>query len=291
MARCGRSATKPDATLPLSFLGSIGLFKPRARLVLVPAVMALLALHATGLLKHTTIAYEEIFGEIGKSVRLFGVYGAGMLFFLFRECIPLTGRGALVATLLLIPSLFSACLSEAAVTVFGGYILFWFALKVRVTWLRRFDGGPDISYGVYLYAWPIQSVLIYMLLRESLPLASARWRCRLAVAAGYASWFLVERPFLRPNTASFTELRELAQRRARAGVLSEDRGLGVPYPQRNRSIDFTASTSVPTTYSCSVTEISVSSGSRISVAAAFSVISSLPTLRPRRRPAGERCSG
>ena len=190
--------------LATALLGSIGLFEPRARLVLVPAVMALLALHATGLLKDTTIAHEEIFGEIGKSVRLFGVYGAGALFFLFRERIPLTGRGAFVATLLLVPSLFSAVLSEAAVAVFGGYILFWFALKVRVPRLRLFEGGPDISYGVYLYAWPIQSVLIYAYPGID-PLGLSVMALPLSLAAGYASWVLVERPFLQPNEARFTK--------------------------------------------------------------------------------------
>ena len=205
--------------LATALLGSIGLFEPRARLVLVPAVMALLALHATGLLKDTTIAHEEIFGEIGKSVRLFGVYGAGALFFLFRERIPLTGRGAFVATLLLVPSLFSAVLSEAAVAVFGGYILFWFALKVRVPLAATLRRRPR-------HLLRRLSLRLAHPERADLRLSGNRspWPQRYGVAVvpggGLRQLGVGGAPVPAAERGALHQAGELVRRRARTGVLS-----------------------------------------------------------------------
>jgi len=54
----------------------------------------------------------------------------------------------------------------------------------------------DISYGVYLYGWPVQKLLIWYfpgLTSVAIFILSAT----LCAAAGYCSWRIVEEPFLR----------------------------------------------------------------------------------------------
>jgi peptidoglycan/LPS O-acetylase OafA/YrhL len=60
---------------------------------------------------------------------------------------------------------------------------------------NRINNRTDISYGVYLYAWPIQILLIWYFAPIS------PWLVMLvatigACLCGYASWILIEKPFL-----------------------------------------------------------------------------------------------
>jgi peptidoglycan/LPS O-acetylase OafA/YrhL len=86
----------------------------------------------------------------------------------------------IAATLMLFPKLALLGLSTA-----GTYALISFGLGT-VRWR-----APDISYGTYLYGWPIQKLLIFGGVTQPwLVLALAT---PLALACGAASWFLIER--------------------------------------------------------------------------------------------------
>jgi peptidoglycan/LPS O-acetylase OafA/YrhL len=98
------------------------------------------------------------------------------------------------------------------------YGLFWLAYHPGIV-LHRAARFGDFSYGVYLYAFVIQQMLVA---RTALPfpvfvLASAL----LSFAAGIASWWLVERPFLGRR-----------RRARRETLIDEERPLG---PERTPS--------------------------------------------------------
>ena len=86
-------------------------------------------------------------------------------------------------------------MSEIALSILGGYILFWFAF-LPVPLLNRFKHHSDISYGLYLYGWPIQKLVLWYLPIHSpwllFPIAFV-----FSYACGYLSWNLVERPALK----------------------------------------------------------------------------------------------
>ena len=68
-----------------------------------------------------------------------------------------------------------------ALGVFGGYLIFWFAFHCPVLPISRFTNKTDLSYGIYLYAWPIQSTIAFFTDRgRSTPGPSRRspWRSR-----------------------------------------------------------------------------------------------------------------
>jgi peptidoglycan/LPS O-acetylase OafA/YrhL len=53
----------------------------------------------------------------------------------------------------------------------------------------------DLSYGLYLYGWPAQQ-LVLVATHDARPLANMAWATALALVLAALSWFLVERPAL-----------------------------------------------------------------------------------------------
>ncbi|TWI61506.1 peptidoglycan/LPS O-acetylase OafA/YrhL [Pseudoduganella lurida] len=128
-------------------------------------------------------------------IRLAMLFGAGGCFYLYRERIRYTPRGALVATGILLPAMWSARWAEPALATAGAYLLLYFALTPRPL-LARFNRLPDISYGVYLYGWPVQILLLWYLPPQS-PWLLAALATLLVLPLGALSWYCVEWPLLR----------------------------------------------------------------------------------------------
>jgi peptidoglycan/LPS O-acetylase OafA/YrhL len=102
------------------------------------------------------------------------------------------------AALLLVPCLFHRNGAELAVAILWGYLILSFAETPRAA-LAWFNELPDISYGVYLYAWPISKLLLFYLPdigRSVLVLDTFA----LSVVLGTLSWYAVEKPFIALKT-------------------------------------------------------------------------------------------
>jgi len=78
------------------------------------------------------------------------------------------------------------------------FTIFYFILLINSTkWLRgiKLPGGGDYSFGVYIYAWPIQQTAAHFW--PNLTSYPSNLICiPLALLAGYASWHLIEHPAL-----------------------------------------------------------------------------------------------
>ena len=80
-----------------------------------------------------------------------------------------------------------------------GYIVVWFA-KLPMGQLRFLTNKIDLSYGIYIFGWPITQTLILVQPNVdvwSLTLLSLI----LATAVALPSWLLIERPALRARKA------------------------------------------------------------------------------------------
>lgn len=133
--------------------------------------------------------------------RLGGLFLVGSLFHLWHGPIPWRRDLALLATLGLVGALALAprvtpTLVEPGFALFGGYLIFYLAGAARGTVFARINAKNDISYGVYLYGWPIQKLVWWYFPTMPLPLALAATAV-LAVGFGWASWLCIERPALR----------------------------------------------------------------------------------------------
>lgn len=125
---------------------------------------------------------------------------AGACYYLVRDRVPLRGvvgaalaigATAVMAVTALTPPLFAVVLPVAI-----AFPLFWLAfLPSRFAGFARYG---DYSYGVYLYAFPIQQLIACYSPGISVPVM-ALISLPLSVAAGMASWNLVERWFVRPK--------------------------------------------------------------------------------------------
>lgn len=117
----------------------------------------------------------------------------GMLAYLFRAELRYSGSLALTATLMLVAAARVPPWLHFLAPFCWTYLLFYLAYLPR---LKVPFVGPDLdlSYGLYLYGWPIQQLLI----RGMEPRLSS-WglfalTLPLAAAAAYLSWTFVERP-------------------------------------------------------------------------------------------------
>jgi peptidoglycan/LPS O-acetylase OafA/YrhL len=138
---------------------------------------------------------EAVFGDPRQDARLLGAFMTGACFWLWRRSLPLKGLCAAVAAAALCGLAFSPQLAEPALVLLGGYVLFWVCFKVRWKPLLTINARDDISYGTYLYAWPIGALLLWhWRTLSALDLTLLTLPC--ALAAGAVSWFLIERPAL-----------------------------------------------------------------------------------------------
>jgi peptidoglycan/LPS O-acetylase OafA/YrhL len=179
-----------------ALLGLCGLYSgARGRLIVMMFVGACVLVDAAGALKGVQIPYRFVLGKPEDSVSFFAAFGVGSLHYLFRERMGYSRRAAAVAAAALVPLMFSPLLAHAAVMLLGGYLIFWFALASPVLRVSLFTNRIDLSYGLYLYAWPIQSWLIYRD-RTIDPWTLSVEALLGASLAALASWTLLEKPSL-----------------------------------------------------------------------------------------------
>jgi len=188
-----------------AFLGFIGLYKPCYRIILLLSVAMLVTLNATDAshsiqnVNSSLISLigplDRIVGSPDHNIKFFAVFGVGALYYVFRDWIVYTWPNALIAGGVLITLMFNHFLAEAAFMIFGGYIIFWFSFKVPVLSASRLDNNDDISYGLYLYAWPIQNLIIWND-RNISPWLLCVISLLGAGILGYASWKMIEKPSL-----------------------------------------------------------------------------------------------
>ncbi len=126
----------------------------------------------------------------------------GSVFWHWRQRIPRSAglAGAAVAAILLalsLPSLLPVVLPPA-----WCYLLMWLAYCPGNP-VQRFCDGTDASYGTYLYAFPIQQ-LVMLGFRGASPWMVFLVSLPLSLLAGFGSWHLVEKRWLqklRPNNS------------------------------------------------------------------------------------------
>ena len=186
----------------LMILGAVGVLRQR-KLVLAITVLLLQALVVAHInygfiAQHTPIASPLIhfFGDPIGNVRCYTCFFCGSCFFLFSDKIVYHSRIAIIAAAVLFNLMFAYQLAEAAFAVLGGYILFWFALSFKSAFLGRVGSRNDLSYGIYLYAWPIQNLLIWHF-RHISPWLLFVIALPVSGVFAFGSWVCVERPFIR----------------------------------------------------------------------------------------------
>jgi peptidoglycan/LPS O-acetylase OafA/YrhL len=122
-------------------------------------------------------------------------FAVGCCYFVFRSDISLTAGKAVVAAVILCVGLLSYRWHHLAFSLAGSYLLFYLAFA-NMPLLANFGKLPDVSYGLYLYGWPIQKLFIWFYPGIS-PWTLFALSAVAAIVTGWASWHLVEKRFIR----------------------------------------------------------------------------------------------
>jgi peptidoglycan/LPS O-acetylase OafA/YrhL len=137
---------------------------------------------------------QALLQHLGAHWRFVTYFLMGVATFLFRSRIPYERRLVGIACLLFV---------VASVTGTGSalmppsicYVLFYIAFNPRIQ-LRNVAEKRDLSYGIYLYGWPIQYLWMLALGRDVNPYVFALIALPTAALCALASWTLVESPSL-----------------------------------------------------------------------------------------------
>lgn len=133
-----------------------------------------------------------IFGDAFLWARLLPYYAAGWFFYAMRDRIPRTPSLAAAAVLALVVGAFCAPWGIAATGPIAVAYLVVFVSYRRAPRFQFVTRYGDLSYGVYLYAFPIQQLLVrFHIARTPLTLFAAA--TPLTLAAAMLSWHLVEK--------------------------------------------------------------------------------------------------
>ena len=137
---------------------------------------------------------------VQKLAFLFQFYGMGMLFFLFAGRIPVSTPFAWASLAIATASAFTPLFVEA-MAIFGSYAVMVFAYRSPAAFKHLTRRG-DISYGVYVYAFPIQQLLVPITMGYTFAGMQSGWLVNtvltlpLVSIAGILSWILIEKPAL-----------------------------------------------------------------------------------------------
>jgi peptidoglycan/LPS O-acetylase OafA/YrhL len=121
-----------------------------------------------------------------------GFFGAGAIACLLRERIPIsTGIMAVLVLLCLLASRTTHALPFLWMAI--GYFVLWFAYAPQ---LPSIPFRLDVSYGVYLWGWPVQQSLVHLTGVDE-PLLLFAMTAPIVLTLGTLSWLCIERPALK----------------------------------------------------------------------------------------------
>ena len=129
-------------------------------------------------------------------MRFTGIYLAGGLFFSWRDHVRFTKPCVWLASALLFCCMFSKPLAEPAFALFGAYLLLSIAFLGAGRGIANINNKSDISYGVYLYAWPIEKLLLWHWPHMP-PWLAGIATLLAACGCGWLSWHGVEKHIMR----------------------------------------------------------------------------------------------
>jgi peptidoglycan/LPS O-acetylase OafA/YrhL len=134
-------------------------------------------------------------GEFQLWTWLLGFFASGMTLYFLRDRLAFNGRWALVALAALV--MFTAI--GRLIMLFplaGAYLALWFARRYD-PWLAYSRWCGDLSYGIYIYGWPLEQFVFRLSGGRALWWQVWLGALPLILAAAWLSWRFIEGPALR----------------------------------------------------------------------------------------------
>lgn len=205
----------------VALLGAIGLLQRRRGLVLAALLICDVLYILAAPQQHGPLILAYKFDYL----RCLTCFLTGMTFWLYRDAIPRSPVLCAAAVLGLAGAI-AAKHFDYSLAICGGYLLFYGAYNSK--WrLDGFAGRGDLSYGLYLYGWPVQIMLVNFLGARMGPYGLFALALPLACLCAALSWRLVESPALRLKTRV---PRESSKRPQSIHAVPEARAVASPSP-------------------------------------------------------------
>jgi peptidoglycan/LPS O-acetylase OafA/YrhL len=179
----------------LAIAGTLGFARHRSRMLALTALVWGLYV-ASPLLAAAPPAFWPGPRKAEVTLRFVSCFLVGATLSLYRERIALTAAMATTAVVLLFLSAWSAWSFRLAWPVCFPYVLLYVAYHPGIP-LQGWGRRGDFSYGLYIYAFPIQQLLVKFAGPSLNPLALFVAAMAITVPVAIGSWFLIEKPFLR----------------------------------------------------------------------------------------------
>ena len=179
----------------VALFGLAGLLRRRTAWLLATVVLLVAALVPDFWMRFDKTDFSRYLGTVSQTIRMTSVYFVGGCYMLYRDRIHFRRLyGIAAAVLLPFVVWWRPELSETAFVLFGGYLMFYLC-EFHLSFLEPMRGLPDISYGIYLYGWPVEALLIWYL--HGSPWVVFGIAVVLCAVLGWLSWICVERPMMR----------------------------------------------------------------------------------------------
>jgi peptidoglycan/LPS O-acetylase OafA/YrhL len=179
----------------VALLGMVGFY--RKRKWVVGLAVAVFLVHMFSSLQGIPLLH---LGKLSTLFFLFDYFMAGMLMYLYRDRIPYSGWLFAFCVVVLIVS---GMLNKLTWTMpfFGGYVLLYIAFSRHVP-LQKFARHGDFSYGLYLYACPVQQLLVSYFPGQLSPHGLFFSAMLITLTCAALSWQLIEKPCLELKSRS-----------------------------------------------------------------------------------------
>ena len=163
---------------------------------LVWVSLAILAILSVAVASGIGEGFPRLLDQIVPAVRLWSFFAAGMLAYALRDRIPTTvsvGLASGIALALTFSLGAAGWLGQIPLAV----LLLWLGARIPV----RVGSSNDVSYGMYVYAFPVQQLLVVAgFAKAAGPELSAVTAAALTLPFAWASWRFIERPAIESCT-------------------------------------------------------------------------------------------
>lgn len=186
-----------DCYLALAIFGSLGLLTRRRAWALYLSAMLFLAVARMGWIRLPVVDHgfaSLLISSPDQWPTLFPFFIAGSAFYIYRDYVAKWFPLFLASLLLLLVSSWWGGLYWALL-LGGTYAVIYLALSSSLE-LKIFGRRADLSYGVYLYGWPVAQLLLYLSHQSLAPLPLFVLTMAVTLPVAYASWSIVESPSL-----------------------------------------------------------------------------------------------
>jgi peptidoglycan/LPS O-acetylase OafA/YrhL len=214
----------PDNPIPGAVNGPLWTLSPEVRSYLMLAVAG-----TVGILRNRflvlALAFLALIGpelrpEFAHSAMVAPLYVqcfcVGMLLYVWRETVPWNILvAAAVTCVFLIAGGLDTSFGKTLIDAFAIPYVTIFVAYSSPAWIRRITSRGDLSYGIYIFASPIQETVMGLWGRSLKPVGLLAIAFPITLLFALASWVAVERPALRLK-------RRFSSRRPRAQAPSAD---------------------------------------------------------------------